>query len=131
MKSFKLDKISRDLDYHNMLAKQIGVTVKESLSEAQIIQYFKKKLHEETLEVLHEHTPEALISELVDCLEVIYGFAKTLRVGSKHLDALREQKRAHRGGFDTPVVIESIQISPQHPDYDRFATRPEKYPEIT
>jgi Uncharacterized conserved protein len=64
----------------------------------------KIKLVEEAFEA-RDATPENLIGELADVLEVVDALRKASGIGVKELDSARRAKRVRRGGFDEGVVL--------------------------
>ena len=71
------------------------------LSSEEYPRYLEAKLDEEVLEFHSDHTAE----ELADILEVVYALAANLGVSKEQLQALYQQKRESRGGFEKKLLL--------------------------
>ena len=63
-------------------------------------------LPEEVGEVLQALTPELVVAELADVMQVVQEIARTYGVSPSDLDAVRHAKRIRRGGFRAGWILE-------------------------
>ncbi len=131
-RTFRYDKLVRDrteervYKLHDANAK----VVLKNLSHEELIQEFKIKLQEETLEVIEATTHDEILNELADVLEVIRGFAKAQGISLDELEAARVAKAEERGAFDHHVYIETITVDENAPVVKYCLKYSEKYPEV-
>ena len=71
------------------------------LSDAEYSVYLERKLDEEVVEFHKDKNLE----ELADILEVVYALAAAHGLSPEQLQALRQQKRRERGGFDDRIFL--------------------------
>jgi predicted house-cleaning noncanonical NTP pyrophosphatase (MazG superfamily) len=64
-------------------------------------QELKKKLHEE----FGEFDQSESIEELADILEIIHALASVDGIDHDRLEAMRQEKRKERGGFDRRIFL--------------------------
>ncbi len=69
-------------------------------SDAEYSALLKEKLFEEVIEFMDSESPE----ELADILEIIRALAEHKSISMHQLYALRDKKRAERGGFGGRTV---------------------------
>lgn len=69
----------------------------------------QSKLQEEVKEYLEAAPGAAAVEELADVMEVLYALASLEGCSPQGLEQVRIQKRAHRGGFDGRVFLESVE----------------------
>jgi predicted house-cleaning noncanonical NTP pyrophosphatase (MazG superfamily) len=128
VKTFKINKMSRDKDPVNMQLDSMQVHLKTNISQQQIYAYFKAKLVEESLEVQEAVTKDELIEELADCLEVIQGLCKAFALPMEQILDVKQKKRNKRGGFEEGMIIDTVDIPEDHIQAEIFGNQPEKYP---
>ena len=68
----------------------------------------QKKLREEVDEVMVAATPEEILAELADCLEVIEALSKDLNYTMDQLHLQKALKKQDRGGFDQKIFLERV-----------------------
>ncbi len=136
VRKFAFNKLIRDKMYDSIVSKGAKIKLTEIKTKSELVFCFKKKLLEEVYEVSTAQTDEDLLEELADCVEVINGFVKNLLLQEKFED-IRKAKNIKRGGFDKPIMVDSIAVSTTStdPDYYEFfidycMKAKEKYPEI-
>lgn len=76
-------------------------SVTRILNDLEYKQELKQKLHEE----IEEFGQSDSIEELVDILEVVYALAATQKVSPEQLEAIRQEKRKKRGGFEKRILL--------------------------
>jgi len=127
VKTFKINKMSRDKDPVNMQSDNMQVHLKRDVSHKQKLAYYKAKLVEESLEVQSASTNKELIEELADCLEVIQGLSKAFNLSMDMIQSVQYQKRQKRGGFDKAMIIDNVDVPSTHIQAKIFSDQPEKY----
>ncbi|MCP3659294.1 MAG: nucleoside triphosphate pyrophosphohydrolase [Bacteroidetes bacterium] len=128
-KTFLFNKIIRDKLYKRLSDKNIKINQKE-LDKAEFTEELKNKLSEEALEVKETKNREELTEEIADVLEVIYSLLKLQKIDLKEIEEYRQKKYEDKGGFETPVLINSISLELEHPDISYYLNKKEEYPEI-
>lgn len=81
------------------------------LSSEETLEKLKDKLREETDEVFEAYTATdktALKEELADVIEVIDAILFHRKITLDEVFAIRDAKRAKKGGFETGLFLESI-----------------------
>ncbi len=86
-----------------------GVPVTRRIEGAEFKTALQKKLREEVDEVLAAATPEEIIAELADCLEVIETLSKEMGYSIEQLQMQKELKRTQKGGFDQKIFLERVE----------------------
>ena len=76
----------------------------ETLSDADYLRMLDAKLDEE----LAEYHRDQNIEELADLLEVIYACANARGYAKDELEAIRAEKAAKRGGFETKILLKTV-----------------------
>src|SRR5688572_25543459 len=76
-----------------------------SLNDQDFNKQLKIKLQEEAAEVLHAQTPQELIEELADVLEIIHALAKLHNISDQDLSKAQEQKRNEKGGYNDRIFL--------------------------
>jgi predicted house-cleaning noncanonical NTP pyrophosphatase (MazG superfamily) len=98
------DKLVRDR-IPELIREDDEVPVTETVTGDEYRHRLREKLDEEVAEY-HESSETA---ELADVLEVLHALAALDDVTLEELEAMREEKRAERGGFDEGVVLERVE----------------------
>lgn len=130
VKTFKINKMSRDKDPANMQNDNMKVTLKSNITSEDKLKFYKAKLVEESLEVQEALSEQELIEELADCLEVIDGLIKAFGLSRDRVQATQAQKRLKRGGFEKAMIIDTVDVPADHYQAEIFASQPHKYPEL-
>jgi predicted house-cleaning noncanonical NTP pyrophosphatase (MazG superfamily) len=87
-----------------MIEAEGKLTTTRVLDEHEFAERLRAKLDEE----LAEYDVSGAVEELVDLVEVIYALASLRNVLPAELDALREMKRAERGGFERRIFLHDV-----------------------
>jgi predicted house-cleaning noncanonical NTP pyrophosphatase (MazG superfamily) len=137
LRVFAFNKLIRDKMYKSMISKGAKVSRLKISSREELVKSFKSKLLEEVEEVTNAQNDIELTEELADCVEVIQGFLKAIEISKENFEKIRKRKYDSRGGFDTPIMVESIAVCSNEtdPNYYKFIidycmSSPLKYPEI-
>lgn len=77
-----------------------------SLSRAAYIRALKRKVAEESTELLRARGRAALLNELVDLTEILEALRCALRVRPKAFEGIVREKRLARGGFRKRLFLE-------------------------
>ena len=75
-----------------------------TLSETEYRQALKDKLLEEAQEVA-QSSPDELVQELADLLEVIAALMEAHGIEDEHILLERDHKRAEKGGFEHKIKL--------------------------
>ncbi len=78
--------------------------VTEILDQAAYLQMLHRKLQEE----LDEYLESGEAEELADLLEVMQATAAARGVSWEAVEAIREQKKAARGGFERRILLKEV-----------------------
>lgn len=76
----------------------------ETLSDVDYIRMIDAKLDEE----LAEYHKDQNIEELADLLEVLFAAAKARGYTLEHLEQVRAEKAAKRGGFEKRILLKEV-----------------------
>ena len=76
-----------------------------TLTNEEYLQELHNKLLEEANEFIEADDPE----ELADLLEVLYSIVKFKKIDLSQVEAIRQTKKMHRGGFDEKIYLESVE----------------------
>lgn len=128
MPKFRCNKLGRDKGLEGF--KSEGITPKyKFLSGIELQDELKRKLVEESEEVKGEATPEKVMMELADVLEVIDGLCKAYDIDKKELMRVKNEKRDERGGFETGYYVEYVEMDEDNVRVKHFRSAPDRYPE--
>lgn len=103
----QLNKLVRD-KVPSLVTKDGGSYSLKLLSPLEHQHEITKKLHEEISEYDGATSKDAALEELVDIVELIHAALKLHDVSVEEFDALRQQKRKHKGGFDKGIFLHEI-----------------------
>jgi predicted house-cleaning noncanonical NTP pyrophosphatase (MazG superfamily) len=84
------------------------------------IQLLKRKLVEESFEVLDASTKNDILAELADATEVIDSIRRELKISRKLLADTQKAKREKAGGFDQGIYLHSTANNPASADKSRY-----------
>lgn len=129
MAKFSCNKIGRDKGLEGFKAEGITAHYK-MLTGNELSAELKNKLVEEAGEVHEASTVQEVIAELADVLEVIDGLCKAYGISIEDIAIEKERKYRERGGFQTGLYIETIEMADDNPKVKHFRKSPDKYPEI-
>ena len=105
-----------------------GTSVTRTLSDSEFIEELKKKLVEESVEVIQEAGATEVMHELADLVDIIEHLKAAMNITTAQLDEIRAAKTEKRGGFDKRVYMESADLPEGSRTYEYLKTQPEKYP---
>ena len=105
MPQFLVNKLIRDK--LAMLDRWAG---KRTLTDAEFIHELKRKLIEESQEVMGAQSDAELLEELADLQDVIDCLVKTAGFTAKQIAQSQEDKYELRGGFEDRIFVERIVI---------------------
>ncbi|WP_306298447.1 nucleoside triphosphate pyrophosphohydrolase [Bacillus sp. EAC] len=77
------------------------------LSEQDYIKKLNEKLTEEVEELLNA-TPEEVVGEIADILEVLYALAETKEISIEEIERVRVKKKEERGGFKERILLKHV-----------------------
>ncbi len=107
-----------------------GITIhQKQLDEKSFIAELKKKLLEEAEEVRISQK-DTLLEELADVLEVMHVLLNTYNYSWDELEQARVAKKEKRGGFDTQLYVEYVDVPMHTQAYNYLSKNPKKYPII-
>ena len=101
-----------------------------ALDRAEFKNALLEKLQEEVEEVAAEKSESAFTEELADVLEVLRALAHNGGISFDEIETLCENKRKEKGGFTTPIRVNTISLEASHPDVTYYESKKEKYPEV-
>ncbi len=128
MVKFRCNKLGRDKGLEGF--KSEGITPKyKFLRGEELYHELKHKLIEESEEVKDAQEREEVIAELADVLEVIDGLCKAYDIDKKELIRVKEEKYKERGGFETGLYIEYVEMDEDNSKVHHFRASPDRYPE--
>ncbi|MCP4355680.1 MAG: hypothetical protein GY793_08655 [Proteobacteria bacterium] len=67
---------------------------------------------------------------MADVKEVLFHMQKAFNITDDELTQVQDKKRATNGAFVKRLYTDFIEIEENNPEINRYAGRPEKYPEI-
>lgn len=73
--------------------------------------FYREKIVEEADEVLEAETRDEQIEELADLKQALEAYSEQENIDSGHVEQLRKQKKAERGGFSEDIVLENSRES--------------------
>ncbi|MBN1783520.1 MAG: nucleoside triphosphate pyrophosphohydrolase [Alphaproteobacteria bacterium] len=129
MKTFKAEMLIRDKRLKWMHDRDFHVNYRQ-LSEGEFETHLRKKLVEESNEVLLEKTQEGLIEEIADVMEVIEYLMKLRNISKQDIQKAKDKKQEKLGRFDDRIYTRSISIAEDNPNIAYYLHNAHKYPEI-
>ncbi len=99
--------------YHKLVRDRIPEIIEangstyttEILEDGQYLQMLHAKLQEE----LNEYLQSGEAEELADLLEVVMATAQAKGISWAELEAIREKKKAARGGFEKRILLKEVE----------------------
>jgi len=104
---FKYAKLVRD-KIPAIIKRDGAVVSKKVLGTADYIRELKKKLTEESAELVEAAGQHEILSELADLEEVLDNLRRAARIEPAELKAVRDKKRAQNGSFRRRFYINHI-----------------------
>ncbi len=128
---FKVNKLIRD-KIPDLLENQGNYKIfAHTMDDAAFLVSLKKKLLEESQEVVEAQTREELVEEIADVMEVINNLCKMNEITLKEVESVRLKKIEDKGGFEKRIYQTAFDMNEDHRLYKHFRSRPDKYPEDT
>lgn len=130
IKRFKIGKLVRDNS--GRVIEQRGDKVLERIviDNSEYSALLKKKLQEESAEIVQAQNQSELIEEIGDVLEVFHAFAHLHGFTMEDVEKKRIEKKATYGGFKGRVYSKWVEAHEGGQTYKKMMAHPEKYPEI-
>lgn len=130
MKKFKTGVLVRDKRIDVMQNKGIKVHY-EILNDDNFIIELKKKLVEESTELLKSNNKDEIIEELSDVAEVFEQIVSTLKLDINEINKIKKEKQSRLGSFRRKIKLLFVEMDENiQPEYQYHLSHPEKYPEI-
>lgn len=126
---FRDEKLIRDKLPEIMRASGLRV-FDRVLDDPEFLASLKTKLGEETAEAVAADSPEELLGELVDVMEVVLALTESQGFTMADLETARLAKREERGGFEARVYNAAVEAEATCPAVAYYLARPEQYPPI-
>ena len=109
----------QNLDHNKLVRDKIPEKIERNGEAAVTVQleksilgsFLKRKLVEESLEVLDAEDPDDIIAELADVLEVIDGILQQQGIDMQEVLMSKERKREKVGGFEKGVYLKKTSSS--------------------
>jgi len=128
-RTFKQNKLVRD-KIVSLMESQGSKLYSFQLNDHDFNKQLKIKLQEEAAEVLQAQTPQELIEELSDVLEIVHALANLHNISSKDLSKAQEKKRIQKGGFEGRTFVTFAEHPKDSPQERYCLADCEKYPEV-
>lgn len=98
------NKLIRDKVLDLLIEEKLEYTSKV-LDDTEYEMAIKAKFHEEINEFEKAETPEDIVSELADILELIHAAVKLQNTSFEELDVIRLRKKEERGSFEKKLFL--------------------------
>lgn len=130
MRKFKQNKLVRDL-IPCFLENNFGSKInKKTLTATEFDTELRKKLQEETEEVLNAQNKQSLIEEIADIYEVIDSLIDLHALSKEKIIAMQAEKRRKRGGFSQRIFVTTAEHPQGSPAEKYCLNNSDKYPEV-
>ena len=129
MVKFVCNKLGRDKGLQGFASEKITPHY-QLLQGNELCVALKEKLIEEAIEVQEACNQQEIIAELADVLEVVDGLCKAYDISLEAVIVEKKKRNQERGGFETGLYIETIEMDKDNPKIEHFRKSPKKYPEI-
>lgn len=128
-RTFKQNKLVRD-KIVTLMEDHGSKLYSFSLSDQEFNKQLRIKLQEEASEVLRTQTPQELIEELADVLEIVHALAKLHNISDLDLANAQKKKRKEKGSYDNRIFLTFAEHPKDSPQERYCLADPEKYPEV-
>ncbi len=128
-RKFRQNKLWRDKTIEKV-KKEGAVLHMQKLTEGEFDVQLRRKLCEESQEVLETSTQEELIDELGDMYEVIDALCELHGLDKEIIKARRAQKRAERGDYSGRQFVTAVEYPEGSYGEQCCLEEPDMYPEI-
>lgn len=106
--------------YNKLVRDKIPIIIKQAgglarirkLDKSEAITLLSQKIIEEAFEVWNSKSPQELLNEIADVIEVIEALIKFSGFNKDELDEIKQNKIAKRGGFEELCFLEETAIRP-------------------
>jgi predicted house-cleaning noncanonical NTP pyrophosphatase (MazG superfamily) len=130
MPTFLCNKLSFDKTLQNFKESNITATYR-MLADKELLEALYKKLLEEAQEVTKTNSRAEVISELADLSAVVDGLCNVYDISHHEIEKAQSALYEKRGGFETGLFVETIEMTENNPAVQHFRKSPERYPEIS
>lgn len=107
----EFNKLVRDRIPENIVARGENVVLIRLVGEA-LIAALRRKLVEESLEVLDAKNSEQVAEELADVKEVMHAIMARLHISDQAVENARKRKAKNRGAFDAALMLARTAVAP-------------------
>jgi len=128
VRKFKFSKLVRDKIVEDIISNG-GKPKWKTLSNKEYIHELKKKLVEETLELLNAEGSE-IPEELADVQEIIDNLLAALVITKNKFTEIQKKKNHKRGSFKKRQYIDTVEVEDSAEVVKFYLDHPDKYPEV-
>ncbi len=128
---FALNKIVRDLTYDQLKSNNIFYSKKKKLDGWKWSYNLKRKLIEESYEVLKAKSKKKIFEELSDVFDVFVEILKEYNISISYIIKIGMDKKQSRGGFENKYFIDYIDIPKDHDLIEAYKKSGYKMTEIS
>ncbi len=128
MRKFAFHKLVRDKIVEQILSNG-NTPIWKTLSPEEYIKELKKKVAEESQEIIHAKGDE-VAKELADVQELIDSLLKELHISKEEFAKIQEKKNEKAGAFKNKHYIEYVETKNTSEWVEYYLKSPDKYPEI-
>lgn len=121
------NKLARDETLVRCEKNDIDVTFR-IITGNEYLYELKKKLIEESEEVLLAKNDTELADELADLMEVIEILIEKAGLSRSDIERIRAAKNEERGSFKKGIFIEHFDVPQESDWHDYYSENPDKYP---
>lgn len=107
MEVIRYNKLVRD-KIPDIIRKNDAVPIISTLNSKRFVSELKKKLLEESNELLAAKGRDPIINELADVLEVLVSIAQAEKIAWQKVERERRQKKTKRGGFNRRLFLKEV-----------------------
>ncbi len=108
MSFYILKKLVRDKFIENCKKNDINQIITKKLSNKNYISSLKKKLIEESKEVIEAKETEDIKEEICDVFEVLDSIMRFYKINKKDIFKIQKEKRITKGSFEKGVFCEKL-----------------------
>ena len=126
---FRVEKLIRDKMPEIMRAAGLRV-FERTMDFDEFVRSLRTKLVEEAAEAAASASPEDLLGELADVMEVVIALTEASDFTFADLEAARLAKREARGGFAGRIHNAAIEADEGCPALSYYLSSPDKYPRL-
>jgi len=128
MHKFKIAKLVRDKIAKKMITSEnAGYRV---LNNKEYIEELKKKVFEESKELIPETDKKKIVKELADIQDIIDALIRALKSSKQKLKEKQREENKKSGAFKKRLYIKTIEPEDNHEWLDYYLANPDKYSRI-